>query len=181
MGYSVYNAGGNTSENAGKARRVFVDAAHATLIAPGDLVRATGTADTEGVAAVDALTATGQQVFGVVASVEYRVAGEALARTGLPAGNAGYLYVNGDPALWMEAPVANGPLLVTDVGINVDSTYTAATNSGVLDISNMSINATGKNTTATLQLRVQQLLPDANGVLGNRALVSINNQSATGV
>lgn len=181
MGYSVYNAGNSTGDNTGKTRRVYVDAAHATLIAPGDLVRATGSADSEGVAAVDALTATGQQVFGVVASVEYRYAGENLSRTGLPAGSAGYLYVQTDPALWLEAPVVNGPLLAADVGLNVDSTYTAATNSGVLDISNMSINATGKATTATLQLRVQQLLPDANGVLGNRALVSINNQSATGV
>jgi hypothetical protein len=181
MAFSVNTAGNSTAENAGKVRRFFVASAHATFLAPGDQVRLTGTSDTEGTAAVDALTATAQQVAGVIASVEYQVVGENLSNTGLPAGTAGYVYVHTDPALWFLAPVANGPLVAADVGLNVDGTYTASTRVGGMSVSTQGVNATGKNTTATLQYRVQALLPDAAGVLGNVALVSINNQTATGV
>jgi hypothetical protein len=181
MGFSVRTAGNSTSENAGKVRRFFVAAAHATFLAPGDQVQLAGSADADGVASVDALTASGQQVLGVIASVEYQVAGENLTNTGLAAGTAGYVYVHTDPALWFEAPVANGPLLVADVGLNVNGTYTASTKVGGMAVSTQGVNATGKATTATLQYRVQGLLPDAAGVLGNVALVSINNQTATGV
>jgi hypothetical protein len=181
MAFSVNTAGNSTAENVGKVRRFFVASAHATFLAPGDQVRLTGTSDTEGVAAVDAVTATAQQIAGVIASVEYQVVGENLSNTGLPAGTAGYVYVHTDPALWFLAPVANGPLVAADVGLNVDGTYTASTRVGGMSVSTQGVNATGKATTATLQYRVQGLLPDANGVLGNVALVSINNQTATGV
>ncbi len=181
MAFSVDKSGNSTGENAGKVRRFYVDAAHATFLAPGDQVRLTGSADTDGVAAVDALTATAQQVAGVIASVEYQFAGERLQNTGLNAGTAGYVYVHTDPALWFVAPVANGPLTAADVGLNVDGTYTASTLVGGMAVSTQGVNATGKATTATLQYRVQGLLPDAAGVLGNVALVSINNQTATGV
>jgi len=181
MGFSVRTAGNSTSENAGKVRRFFVAAAHATFLAPGDQVQLAGSADIDGVASVDALTASGQQALGVIASIEYQVAGENLTNTGLAAGTAGYVYVHTDPALWFEAPVANGPLLVADVGLNVNGTYTASTKVGGMAVSTQGVNATGKATTATLQYRIQGLLPDAAGVLGNVALVSINNQTATGV
>lgn len=181
MAFSVRTAGNSTAENVGKVRRCFVAAAHATFLAPGDQVQFTGTADTEGVAAVDAVTASGQVVAGIVSSVEYQVAGENLSNTGLAAGTAGYVYVHFDPALWFEAPVANGPLVAADVGLNVNGTYTASTKVGGMAVSTQGVNATGKATIATLQYRVQGLLPDAAGVLGNVALVSINNQTATGV
>lgn len=181
MAFSVRTAGNSTAENVGKVRRFFVAASHATFLAPGDDVQLTGSADAEGVAAVDVLTATGQQVAGVISSVEYQVVGENLSNTGLPAGVAGYVYVHTDPALWFEAPVTNGPLLVADVGLNVNGNYIVSTRTGGMSVSTRGVNATGKATTATLQYRVQGLLPDANGVLGNVALVSINNQTATGV
>lgn len=181
MAFSVNTAGNSTSENAGKVRRFYVAPAHATFLAPGDQVQLTGSSDTDGVAAVDALTASGQQVAGIIASVEYQVVGENLSNTGLPAGSAGYVYVHTDPALWFLAPVANGPLVAADVGLNVNGTYTASTRVGGMSVSTQGVNATGKTTTATLHYRVQALLPDAAGVIGNVALVSINNQTATGV
>ena len=181
MALSVYTAGSSTAENAGKVRRCFVPASHATFLAPGDQVRFTGSADTEGVASVDAVTATGQAIGGVIASIEYQFAGERLQNTGLAAGVAGYVYIHEDPRLWFVAPVANGPLTAADVGLNVDGTYTASTLVGGMAVSTQGVNATGKAATATLQYRVQALLPDPAGVLGNVALVSINNQTATGV
>jgi len=179
MAFTLYNSGG-TAENAGKVRRVAVAAAHASIIAPGDVVYYTGTSNADGVAEVDFSTTTGQQVAGIVAAVDYNVAGENLSYTGLSASTAGYVFIHGDPNLLFTVPVT-ATLAVTDVGLNANSNFAVSTRSGVLDTSNNILNATGKATTATLQFRIEGLLPDAAGVLGNVALVRINNQSATGV
>lgn len=179
MAFTLVNAGG-MSENTGKVRTVAVAAAHATIIAPGDIVRFTGTSRADGVAEVDVVTATGQQVAGVVAAVDYQVAGENLTYTGLAASTAGTLQIHTSPDILYTVP-ATATLAAADVGLNADADFVAATRSGVLDISNVRLNSASKNTTATLQFRIEGLLPDAAGVLGNVALVRINNQSATGV
>lgn len=179
MAFTLVNAGG-TSENAGKVRAVAVAAAHATLIAPGDIVRFTGTSNAAGVAEVDVVTATSQQVAGVVAAVDYSVAGENLTYTGLAAGTAGTLFIHDSPVVLYSVPVS-ATLAAADVGLNADANFAVATRSGVLDVSNVILNSASKATTATLQFRIEGLLADAAGVLGNVALVRINNQSATGV
>lgn len=179
MAFTLVNAGG-MSENTGKLRSVAVAAAHATLIAPGDLVRFTGTSRADGVAEVDVVTATGQQIAGIVAAVDYNVAGENLTYTGLAASTAGTLLIHTSPDLLYTVPTT-ATLAAADVGLNADADFVAATRSGVLDISNVRLNSASKATTATLQFRIEGLLPDAAGVLGNVALVRINNQSATGV
>lgn len=180
MAFTLVNSGG-MSENSGKVRTVAVAAAHATLIAPGDIVRFTGTSRAaDGVAEVDVVTATGQQVAGVVTAVDYQLAGENLSFTGLAAGVAGNLQIQTSPDLLFTVPTT-ATLLAADVGLNADANFAVATRSGVLDISNVILNSASKATTATLQFRIEGLLPDAAGVLGNVALVRINNQSATGV
>lgn len=169
----------------GKLQRFDVDAAHATRISIGDFVRITGTATADtGVAQVDAAAAA-QSLTGSVSGIVPNYATENLTDTGLPALTAGSLLVQIDPLAEYEADVSNGPLVVADVGLNVDLVATAATQSGGLTISNMTINATGKNTTNTLQFRVVALLTGSDGVLGSRALVRLNNSTtiagATGV
>lgn len=166
----------SSGEYAGKVFNYSVDAAHATLLAPGDVVKVTGGADSFGNPGIDAAAATGQ-ITGVIAGVDPQYAGEQLSETGLPALVAGNVQVHIDPLLNFDVNVANGPLVAADVGLNANSVVTAATKNGGLTVSNMTLNATGKATTQTLQFRIVKLLEDENGVLGNRAQVRMNNTS----
>ncbi len=159
----------------GKLRTYNVDVGHATILAKGDVVRITGTATaTTSVPEVDAAAAA-QSVTGVIAGVNPNYTTEALTETGLPASTAGSVLVVTDPLALYEVDVVNGPLAVADVGLNCDLVATAATRSGGMTVSNMTLNATGKATTNTLQFRVLKLLTGSDGVLGSRALVRINN------
>jgi len=158
-----------------KLKTFDVDSAHASIIAVGDVVRISGTATAvTSVPQVDVATAA-QSITGVVAGVVPQYSTEAFTDTGLAASTAGTLLVNTDPLALYEVDVSNGPLAVADVGLNADLVATAATKSGGLTISNMTLNATGKNTTNTLQFRIVKLLTGSDGVLGSRALVRINN------
>lgn len=154
-----------------------VPASHATLIAPGDVVRLNGTA-TAGTSVIQCDVATaGQSITGVVVGIVPNFATETLTTAGLAAGVAGTVVVNVDPVGVYNVAVSNGPLVVADVGLNADIVATAATLSGGLAISNMTLNSTGKATTNTLQFRIEKLLPDSAGVLGNRAIVRVNNST----
>lgn len=172
-GFVVARNQGDT-DYTGKVETYSVAAAHATLLAPGDVVVLTGTADTEGRAEVDAGAASAS-ITGVIAAVEPIFAGEQLQETGLPALTAGKVHVHIDPNQAFEADVENGPLVVANVGLNGDAVFNVATKSGGLTISNMTFNATGVATTNTLQFRIVKLLEDDAGVLGNRVLVRLNN------
>jgi len=168
----------------GKVKKFAVDAAHSTILAAGDVVRVTGTGTAAGKSAVDTGVANTANT-GVVTSIIPNFAGEALSQTWLPATTAGEVLVNTDPYALYEVAVANGPLAAADVGLNVPLVATAATVSGALPTSNMTVNATGKATTATLPFRVVELRRDSAGVLGNRAVVRVNastsNIGATGI
>lgn len=163
--------------------KTFVSAS-AGVLGPGDAVLITGTATAAGVPTVDVATAN-SAFTGVIASISPIFSSEALSNTWVPAAGVNNLLVNVDPFALYEADVANGPLAVTDVGLNVPLVATVGTVSGSLFTSNMKVNATGKNTTATLPFRVVRLLEDSDGVLGNRALVRANattsNIGATGI
>ncbi len=160
----------------GKQTLYEVDAAHSTALASGDVIRISGTAGTTGVPEADAATAT-QSVTGVMSAPQPTFAGEALSNTALPATTAGSILVNVDPHALYEVDVANGPLLVTEVGLNADLVATAASATGGLTVSNMTINATGAATTQTLPFRIVELKEDSAGVLGNVAIVRINNST----
>jgi len=168
----------------GKQKRFAVLAATSEVIARGDLVRVAGTADVNGVANV-AIAPTGGACTGVVMSVEPTYAGEALSSTHHASGTLGHIYVNVDPNALYEVDVANGPLLITEVGLNCPAVVTEATVSGSLAPSVMTANATGAATTSTLPLNIVALREDADGVLGNVALVRINASTvalgATGI
>ena len=170
----------------GKEFTYDVDAAHSTLLAPGDVVRITGTASADGRPQADAATAT-QSITGILYAVAPTFAGEQLSETGLPASTAGTIQVNVDPFALYEVDVSNGPLVVANVGLNADIVATAATQTGGLSISNMTLNATGVAVTQTLPFRIVALRnSDATPpVFGDRAVVRVNNSTlsdgATGV
>ena len=171
-------------EASGKLKRFKVDAAHSGVIGPGDLVLVTGDADTDGVSEVDIGTANTANT-GVVMSVVPNFSGEALSTTHLAASTAGYVLVNVDPDALYEVEVSNGPLSVDDVDLNAPAVVTAGTVSGGLFTSNMGVNDTGAATTSTLPLRIVKLLEDEAGVLGNKAIVKLNETTnrlgATGI
>lgn len=159
----------------GKLQRYDVDATHATRLAIGDVVRINGTATAAtGNAQVDA-AAAGQAVTGVISGIVPNFLTENLTDTGLAASTAGAVLVQIDPRAEYEVDVANGPLLIADVGLNVDLVATAATATAGYTQSNMTVNATGKATTVTLPFRVMSLMVGADGVLGSRCMVRLNN------
>lgn len=155
-----------------------VDAAHTTLLAPGDVMRITGTAsaDPSGRPQIDSASA-GESITGILFSVQPQFAGEALSETGLPASTAGSVMVNVDPHALYEVDVVNGPLTVAEVGLNADTDAAVATTSGGLSISNMALDAGTAAITQTLQFRIVALLTSDAGVFGDRALVRINNST----
>lgn len=170
---------GSLSDNqTGKLRTFGVPSSHASLIAIGDVVRVTGTANsTTGEAQVDVATAT-QSVTGVVSGIVPNYSTENFTDVSLAASTAGTVQVIVDPRAEFEVDVTNGPLVVADVDLNVDLVATAATASGGLTVSNMTVNATGKATTDTLPFRVIRLVVGSDGVLGSRCVVRLNNSTA---
>ena len=168
----------------GKIKTFSVLAATTEVIASGDLVRIAGTANASGVANV-AIAPTGTACTGVVSFIDPDYTNEALSTAYHASGTLGTIKVNTDPMALYEVDVANGPLAITDVGSNCPAVVTEATVSGVLAPSVMKANATGKATTSTLPLRIVELKKDADGVLGNVAIVRLNETTsqlgATGI
>lgn len=168
----------------GKQKTFAVLAATTEVIAPGDLVRLAGTANAQGVADVS-IAPTSTASTGVVMSVDPTFSGEALSTSYHASGTLGTIKVNVDPNALYEVDVANGPLVITEVGLNCPAVVTEATVSGSLAPSVMTANATGAATTATLPLQIVALKEDSAGVLGNVAIVRLNETTvapgATGI
>ena len=157
----------------GKQKTFAVLAATTEVITSGDLVRIAGTANAEGVADVE-IAPTSTASTGVVMSVDPTFAGEALSTSFHASGTLGTIKVNVDPNALYEVDVVNGPLLITEVGLNCPADVTEATVIGSLAPSVMRANATGALATATLPLHIVALKEDADGVLGNVAIVRLN-------
>ena len=161
----------------GKLYTFDVPASHASLIAVGDVVRINGAATAlTSVPQVDVATA-GQTISGVVVAIAPQFSTENLTAGGLTASTFGTVVVCADPGQIYNVAVSGGTLAVADVGLNIDIAATAATLQGSLAVSNMTVNAATKATTNTLQFRIEKLLPDSAGVLGNRAIVRTNNST----
>lgn len=176
--------GSLSDDPTGKVETYGVAAGHATRLAIGDVVTVTSTSAADGTPQVDAVAA-GADVTGVIVAIDPNFATESFTDMGLPASTAGTVKVNTDPRALYEVDVENGPLAIADTNLNANLVANAATQSGGLTISNMTLNATGKATTATLQFRIKRLLVGSDGVLGSRALVQLNESTniagATGV
>ena len=136
----------------GKVQTYAVDAAHSTLIAVGDLVVETGNLDAAtGVSEVDAASAAGL-ITGVIVAIDPNFSD--LEAKGLAALTAGTVLVAVDADMLLEAETSGGTFAVTDVAGNLDAVVTAATASGGLVNSNMTVNATGNASSGTAQLRM---------------------------
>ncbi len=168
----------------GKQKTFSVLVGTTEVIVSGDIVRIDGSANAQGVSDV-AIAPTGTACTGVVSSIDPTFAGEALSQTHHVSGTLGTLKVNTDPNALYEVDVVNGPLVVTEVGLNCPAVVTEATAVGGLFPSVMTANATGAATSALLPLQIVELREDADGVLGNVAIVRLNATTvapgATGV
>jgi len=165
--------GSQNDDPRGKLKTRPLAAGHATRIAIGDAYIITSTANADGVQEVDA-AAAGAAVTGIVVGIVPNFATESFTDLGLAASTAGSILGIEDPRAEFEVDVTNGPLLITDVGLNCPLVATAATVSGGLTISNMTINKTGAATTALMEFRIVKLLVGSDGVLGSRAVVRLN-------
>ncbi len=163
-----------SADHDGKLETYSVDAAHATLLAPGDVVVITGESDAEGVAEVDAAAAAAP-ITGVIAGIEPVYQGEQLTQTGLPASVAGKVRVHMSPLLNFIVPVTGGALTAAQVGLNADIDATAAAQVGGMAQSNMAIDSGSAAVTATLPFRIVGLVPNSDGVIdGLTARVRFN-------
>jgi len=148
-------------------------------LAPGDVLVISGTADTTGRADVDVAGTTGA-ITGVVAGFTPQFVGENFSGTGLASGSSTDVQLHIDPNTLFDVDVANGPLVVANVGLNANIVVAAASNPDGVTVSNHTLNATGVATTATFPFRIVALLEDSAGVLGNRAVVRINASTVGG-
>ena len=168
----------------GKLKIYPVNSGHSGVLGPGDLVLITGDGDAKGRTEVDIGTENGANT-GVIDFVGVNIAGEALSQTHLSATTAGFVHVNVDGGALYDVPVSNGPITDAEVGQNAPAIVTAGTVSSNVFTSNMGINATGIATTSTLPFRIVERREDSAGVLGNRALVRVNESTsqlgATGI
>lgn len=160
----------------GKVQTFAVAAAHSTLLAVGDLVRITGTADANGVAEVDAATAA-QTLTGCIVGIDYDISN--LERKGLPALSAGTVKVATDRNMLMEAE-SSTTVALNDVGGNADIVATAASASGNLVNSNMTVNTTAPGG-ATAQIRIEGIKDAADGLATGTTLFCRINESTNNV
>ena len=158
----------------GKIQTFGVAVGHSTLLAVGDLVRITGTANADGVAEVDAAAAA-QTITGPIVAIDFNPSD--LESKGLAASTAGTVKVAVDRDLLMEAE-ASTTVAVTDVGGNAEIVATAATASGGLVNSNMTVNTSSVGS-ATAQIRIEGL-KDGGTASGSTMFVRIN-ESTLGV
>lgn len=176
--------GTESSDPSGKLKRYPVNSGHSGVLGPGDLVLITGDGDAFGRTEVDVGTANIANT-GVVSYVGITYAGEALSTKHIATQTAGDVFVNVDPGALYDVAVSNGPLTDADVGLNAPAVVTAGTVTNSNFVSNMGINASGVQTTSTLPFRIVERREDSAGVLGNRALVRVNESTsqlgATGI
>jgi len=155
-------------------------------LAVGDAVTLTGDSNSVDGQAEIVIGAQGASIIGVIASISPDIANESFNDAGgIAASTAGKAAVITDEKALFEVE-CSATLLATDVGRNADAVVTAATQSGGLTISNMTLDSATKATTNTLHFKIHRLLEGAtSGTLGDRALVSLNgtynNTGATGI
>lgn len=176
----------NSSEFVGKTELYAILAAdNAARLAPGDCVVITGDGDAVTGRSGITIAAQAAAITGVIDSIAPNIDTESLNDIGIAASTAGTCQVITDRASLFEVETS-ATLVVANVGLNAEAVVTAATQSGGLTISNMTLDQATVATTSTLHFRILRLLPGlTSGVLGDRALVRLNNTTeiagATGI
>jgi hypothetical protein len=174
----------------GAVRTYYVPVGNATALFIGDPVQIiTNSSDGNGVQTAEIATAgSSNNILGAFLGISNN-AGQATipllqSQTPyLPASTAAYIYVSDDPFL-LYAVQENGSMVSGASGRNVN--LVAGTGSTVTSQSGWQLNSSTLNTTATLQMRIIQLLQETDNAVGTNAkwLTKINLNtflSATGV
>lgn len=164
----------------GVARRYYVPATDATALFVGDPVIIAGSGDTDGVPTCTRATAgSAGRITGVVVGFEpnqpfppkYRA-----ASTGM------YVLVADDPDLLFEIQEDSdtSTLAATNIGQNAD--LVAGNGNTFTGLSGFQLDSSSAATTATLQLRIVELVHRVDNVIGTNAkwLVAINLPTETG-
>lgn len=159
---ATYNGGGSL---------YFADGgSHNGIIAPGDPVTVTGTADTAGIPAVQ--LSTGGATNLLTGFVIGRTNGEGTilqdTALALPAADDGYLLVADDPDLVFEMQMS-GAFAVTD--ISEDVSLVAGT--AVLGKSKWEVDSTTTGTGATSQMKILRLVRRVDNEVGVNAKVEV--------
>ncbi len=151
-----------------------------TNIAIGDLVILSGSGvaeDTplnEGMSFIIRASDVDAGVTGTVVGGDFDVTN--LFTTGIPAGtstltNLRFVEVAIDPNLYLDADVSGTPLVVTDIGQNIDFVATASDITGILMQSQMTLDGDSVSALDTSPFRIIKLLRDSSNVFGGRARV----------
>lgn len=171
----------------GKGFMYYIDQTDTNAYYTGDIVALSGTGSADGVPGVTLATA-GNTAVGVLIGVggintkggPYVDPNNLNASIAIPATKTrGYVVlVADDPNIIFEIQESNGPLAVTDIGLNANFLYAAPANP-VNAYSGTTLNATGKATTSTLNLKIQRLVQRVDNALGAFAKweVLINNHA----
>lgn len=170
----------------GSARAYVVPASDGTALFIGDPVQLAGSADADGVPTITRATAAGgNYILGVVVGFEIdaaiRAAGYRAAST------LAKVLVCDDPEILFEiqADDDSATLAAADVGLNADLIIAAG--STTTRLSGAELDTSTKNTTATLQLKIEGVVADHQNepfVANQRVLVSINlhqRRNTTGI
>lgn len=184
-GFQLSKSRSSSGDFTGAGQEFDIPSDNAGRLGVGDAVTLTGDANaTTGVAEI-VIGAQGASIIGVVTSFSPDIANESFNDAGgIAASTAGKCLVITDEKALFEVE-CSATLATADVGLNAEAVVTAATQSGGLTISNMTLDSATKATTNTLHFKIQGLLLGAtSGTLGDRALVSLNgtfnNTGATG-
>lgn len=170
----------------GKVNFYSIDSGDGNAYATGDPVALSGTGSTGGIPGVTLGTA-GNTIVGVIVSAGGVNPGGGpyldpnnLNTVKIPATKTQnyYVAVVDDPQVIFEIQEVNGPLAVTDIGLNANFQYNAPANA-VNAYSGVLLNATGKATTSTLNLKIIRLVQRIDNALGAFAKweVLINNHA----
>lgn len=160
----------------GQFETFSVLAGDSTALFVGDLVKSTGSADSNGVQAITRVTANTDVVLGVIVGFEpdrdnlNRPSQYRLAST------ARKVYVAVDPSVVYEAQ-STGTAVVADIGLNAGVTFTAG--STATGVSGMQVDQSTVATTATLPVKilgwVQRPDVDVNDGTNMKLWVAVNN------
>lgn len=159
-GFSVINHLGSGYQGKLSLYRV---ASAADEILKGDIVKLGGTADANGVPTADLCGATDVPCGVVVAVLHSKfdpvgnmttgsVALDLPAAAQIAASGAGYILVNDDPDVVLEAETSNGTPAVTDIGLNVSHANGARTSSTVTSPATLDFGT--EATTSTLNFQI---------------------------
>jgi hypothetical protein len=171
----------------GRGNLYYIDQTDTNAYYTGDVVALSGSGSADGVPGITLATA-GNTAVGVIIGLggistkggPYVDPGNLNASLAVPATKIkGYTcLVCDDPNVIFEVQESNGPLAVTDIGLNANLLYAAPSNP-VNVYSGMTLNATGKATTSTLNFKILGLVQRADNALGAFAKwrVLINNHA----